>query len=77
MLIPPDPNLAVTRLFVNPSTDSGSITLAEGELVEGRITSDGFDVPYALIEIRDPSGELYATALTGPDGSFSVRIDTR
>jgi hypothetical protein len=77
MLIPPDPNLAVTRLFVNPSTDSGSITLAEGELVQGRITSEGFDVSYALIEIRDPGGELYATVLTGPDGSFSVRIDTR
>ena len=76
MLIPPDPSLAVTRVFVNPTTDSGSISLVEGELVEGRITSDGFDVSYALLEIRNPSGELYATVLTGPDGSFSVRIDT-
>jgi hypothetical protein len=76
MLIPPTPSLAVTRVFVNPTTDSGSISLVQGELVEGRITSEGFDVSYALIEIRDPSGELYATVLTGPDGSFSVRIDT-
>jgi hypothetical protein len=39
------------------------------------VTSQGAGVGFALIELRDISGTLYATALTDPDGNFSVRVE--
>ena len=75
MLVPPGQDLAVTHALVDPVSDRGSLALDEGELVEGRITSRGIGVPFALIEIRDANGLLYATSLSDPDGLFSVRME--
>ncbi len=75
MLVPPGQDLAVTHALVNPVSDRGSLALDQGDLVQGRITSRGIGVPFALIEIRDSNGLLYATSLSDPDGFFSVRME--
>ena len=75
MLVPPGQNLAVTHAMLDPVTDAGSIALSSGEIVEGRITSRGIGVPFALLEIRDSNGLLYATSLSDTDGRFNVRVD--
>jgi hypothetical protein len=75
MLVPPGQTLAVTHAMINPVTDRGSVAMSRGETVEGRITSRGIGVPFALLEIRDSTGLMYATSLSDSDGYFSVRME--
>ena len=75
MLVPPGQSLAVTHTMLDPVSDEGSIALSSGEIVEGRLTSRGIGVPFALLEIRDSNGLLYATSLSDTEGNFSVRVD--
>lgn len=74
-LVPPGQSLAVTHAMIDPVTDRGSVAMSRGETVEGRITSRGIGVPFALLEIRDSTGLLYATSLSDSDGYFSVRME--
>ena len=75
MVAPPGGDLAVTNVFVNPAGEAGSVLVSRGQRVEGRISSVGAGVGFALVEIRDISGLLYATALTDPSGFFQLRME--
>lgn len=75
MIVPAQSGLAVTHVFVDPTGKPGSVAMSPGESVRGQVTSQGAGVGFALIELRDISGTLYATALTDPDGNFSVRVE--
>ena len=75
MLVPSTPALAVTHVFVDPTGEPGSVAMSRGEVVSGQVTSQGAGVGFALVELRDIGGTLYATALTDPDGNFSVRVE--
>ena len=75
MVDPPGEDLAVTNVFVNPAGAPGSVLVPRGQRVEGQIPSVGAGVGFALVEIRDIAGGLYATALTDPDGRFHLRME--
>jgi hypothetical protein len=75
MIVPAKSGLAVTHVFVDPTGKPGSVAMSRGERVTGQLTSQGVGVGFALVEIRNISGTLYATALTDPDGNFSVRVE--
>lgn len=75
MVDPPGEELAVTNVFVDPTGEPGSVLMTRGQRVEGQITSIGTGVGFALIEIRDMAGLLYATALTDPNGRFQLRME--
>ncbi|MEC8194584.1 MAG: carboxypeptidase-like regulatory domain-containing protein [Myxococcota bacterium] len=76
MVDPPGEELAVTNVFVNPAGEPGSVLVPRGQRVEGQITSVGAGVGFALIEVRDIAGTLYATALTDPNGRFHLRMES-
>ena len=76
MVDPPGEELAVTNVFVNPAGEPGSVLVPRGQRVEGQITSVGAGVGFALIEVRDIAGTLYATALTDPNGHFHLRMES-
>lgn len=75
MVAPPGEDLAVTNVFVDPAGEAGSVLVSRGQRVEGQISSVGAGVGFALVEIRDISGLLYATALTDPNGQFQLRME--
>jgi len=75
MLVPPGVDFAVTHALIDPVSDKGSVAMSRGEIIEGRITSRGIGVPFALLEVRDSDGLLYATSLSDSDGYFSVRVE--
>ena len=75
MVSPPTDDLAARRVIVDPANESGIVHLSYGEPVQGRLTSDGAAVRFALIEIRDMDDTLFATALTDNQGRFSVRVE--
>jgi len=72
---PPSTDLSVTRKIVNPTDGLSEFILSTGDLVAGKVISDGDGLGFALVEIRDMSGQLYATTITDPQGDFAVRIE--
>lgn len=75
-LSPAAADAAITRLTVDSDERSVfDLHLDAGVPVDGAVTSDGEPVPYALVEVRDAGGRLYATALTDDQGRFAMRVD--
>jgi len=72
---PPTADLAVTRKIVNPTEGMSEFILSTGDLVAGKVISEGTGLEFALVEVRDMTGQLYATTITGPEGDFAVRIE--
>jgi len=74
MLTPPDGSAAVS--YIEPPADAfpAILMLERGDLVSGVVVSGDDPVANALIEIRDGEGRLYASTLSGEDGSFRVRV---
>ena len=54
-----------------------TITLSEGELVEGQVIWGDVPIRFGSIELRDEDDRLYGRALTDDAGEFSFRIDWR
>ncbi len=74
-LVPPTTGLAVSRIQLNPATDSDTLQVVEGQSISGVVWSEGASVPFALVEVRDTDGTLLASSVTGPDGNFTVQIE--
>ena len=73
---PSDVDAAVT--FFQATSDilsDETLTLAEGEPVEGCVSHGGDPLAYTPIDIADDDDRVYATTTTGEDGCFAVRID--
>lgn len=75
-LSPPSDEAAVTRLDLDTPADMPeSIQLSAGYPISGRLVVGDEEVPYALIEIRNPdTGALLGSALAGSDGTFSLNL---
>lgn len=66
---------AVSRTYQDPGS-LAVISLAEGELVSGVVSTRGVVVPYAFVEVRDAASlEVVGRAVTDSEGNFSLRID--
>lgn len=76
-LTPPDDSAAITRINLSaPSDLDDTVYLGVGTPIRGRLVVDGQDVPFALVELRDPtSGTLLGSTITASDGSFAVHLD--
>jgi hypothetical protein len=77
LVSPPNADLAMARVLVDPATDQGTVYLSTGELISGRVTRLGEAVRFALIEVRTLKGTLLATAFTDESGAFETRIAER
>jgi hypothetical protein len=75
MLIPPSGSSAVTHLEADASISRIDLRLVNGERVSGVVRTGNSPVPFAFVEIRDVSGELYGSTLTDGDGRFTVRVE--
>lgn len=71
---PGRPDLALTRATTTPSDDRFVLPLATGTPVEGIVTTEGEPEPFALVEIQDLSGRVWASALTDDRGEFAMRL---
>lgn len=77
-ITPADPtSAAITRVVVDTATDVvDELQLSEGVPVQGNLSSEQEPVPFALVEVRDASGRLYATGLSDEEGAFRLRVDS-
>ena len=70
-------DLALTRLTVaEPGAELLQFGLGVGVRIAGRVLfeDEAEPVPFAVLEVRDADGTRWASGLTGPDGSFELRI---
>lgn len=74
-LTPSDTSAAITHLVYDPADPLTELSLSPGELVSGTLLAAGEPVPYALIEVRDEDGRLYATTLSDGEGAFALRVE--
>ncbi|MCK6502627.1 carboxypeptidase-like regulatory domain-containing protein [Myxococcota bacterium] len=74
-ITPSDTSAAITHLVYDPSDALTELRLAAGTLVSGTLLSAGEPVPFALIEVRDEDGRLYATTLSDAEGAFALRVE--
>jgi len=51
------------------------LQLAAGSPVNGVLNSEGQVVSYALVEVRNADGELFASGLSDADGAFAFRVE--
>ena len=70
---------AVTHMTLTGQelSEQETITLSEGELVEGRVMWEGEPIRFASIELGDEDDRMYGRTLTNDAGEFSFRIDWR
>jgi hypothetical protein len=70
---------AVTHMTLTAQDlmDLETITLSEGEVVEGRVMWGDEPVRFGSIELGDQDDRMYGRALTNDAGEFSFRIDWR
>ncbi len=74
VLKPPEGEASVTYIETPVEEFPSIIMLELGDEISGDIQHDGQPVAFALVEVRDSDDQLYATALTGEDGEFQVRV---
>lgn len=75
-LTPADDRSAITHITYDPASARDSLELASGTTVSGTLEARGEPVPYALVEIRDQDGRLYASGLSDGDGGFRFRVES-
>jgi len=52
-----------------------SVQLSSGLVVAGCLSFEDVPASYTPLDVRDTADRLYATAMTGADGCFEVRVD--
>lgn len=69
-------DLAMTRTRIEPGQREGfDLPLLTGARVAGTVALERTAEPYAIVEVRDASGELLGSALTEEDsGAFELRV---
>jgi hypothetical protein len=76
MIIPPSGNSAITHFEANPGIERLDLRLSNGERIAGLVRNGNAVVPFAYIELRDASGNLYGSTLSGSDGRFTIRVES-
>lgn len=74
-ITPSDTGAAITHLVYDPAEPMTELQLSPGKLVSGTLRAEGEPVPFALIEVRDEDGRLYATTISDGEGAFALRVE--
>jgi protocatechuate 3,4-dioxygenase beta subunit len=70
-----DRGVAITPFSLpRPSEGPSTYPLGAGALIAGNASASGSPLPFAVIEVKSPSGESLGTTVTDTNGRYALRI---